>query len=204
MEASMNGANGHLPLEESNDEILDAVRRRLRLVGDDETESDPSDRALMDLHAASLRLRSAARKLSRLDNEVPDGAYLPSRDAVSRARRAIAEAVEVMPDSGEQRILRFGSLEIVPGARTAHFDQRAVHMSVKEFDLLCYLAQDPYAVWKKTDILKEVWGFLAEPKTRTVDSHASRIRRAIVKAGAAPGVFIHNYWGTGYSLLRER
>jgi DNA-binding response OmpR family regulator len=58
---------------------------------------------------------------------------------------------------------------------------------------------DPMRVFTKEQLLREVWGFRSLGRTRTLDSHASRLRR---KLGAAkPGVFVVNVWGVGYRLL---
>jgi DNA-binding response OmpR family regulator len=46
-----------------------------------------------------------------------------------------------------------------------------------------------------------VWGFVALGRTRTLDSHASRLRRKLTVAGAEDCVL--NVWGVGYRLLAE-
>ena len=44
-----------------------------------------------------------------------------------------------------------------------------------------------------------MWGYPGSARTRTVDSHASRLRR---KLRLAPGDgFVVNVWGVGYRLL---
>jgi DNA-binding response OmpR family regulator len=53
-------------------------------------------------------------------------------------------------------------------------------------------------VFTKEELLREVWGFRSQGRTRTLDSHASRLRR---KLSAAGGDFVRNVWGVGYSLL---
>jgi DNA-binding response OmpR family regulator len=49
--------------------------------------------------------------------------------------------------------------------------------------------------------LREVWGFRSLGRTRTLDSHASRLRRKLAFDGAGP--FVLNVWGVGYRLLDE-
>jgi len=46
---------------------------------------------------------------------------------------------------------------------------------------------------------REVWGFRSLGRTRTLDSHASRLRRKLARDGAGP--FVLNLWGVGYKLL---
>ena len=53
----------------------------------------------------------------------------------------------------------------------------------------------------REQLLREVWGYLSLGRTRTLDSHASRLRRKLRQAGAGPCVV--NVWGVGYRLLGE-
>ncbi|MGZ4380164.1 MAG: winged helix-turn-helix domain-containing protein [Gaiellaceae bacterium] len=47
--------------------------------------------------------------------------------------------------------------------------------------------------------LRAVWGFRSLGRTRTLDSHASRLRRKLARDGAGP--FVLNLWGVSYRLL---
>ena len=53
----------------------------------------------------------------------------------------------------------------------------------------------------KHDLLRDVWGYRSPARTRTLDSHASRLRRKLGDAGGGP--YVVNVWGVGYRLLRE-
>jgi DNA-binding response OmpR family regulator len=74
-----------------------------------------------------------------------------------------------------------------------------VALAGKEYELLLKLMSDPTRVFTKEQLLREVWGFRSLGRTRTLDSHASRLRRKL--AAAAPGSFVVNVWGVGYRLL---
>ena len=80
-------------------------------------------------------------------------------------------------------------------------DGVAVVLAGKEYELLLKLMTDPTRVFTKEQLLREVWGFRSLGRTRTLDSHASRLRRKL--AAAAPGIFVLNVWGVGYRLLAE-
>jgi DNA-binding response OmpR family regulator len=54
-------------------------------------------------------------------------------------------------------------------------------------------------VFTKEQLRREVWGFRSLGRTRTLDSHASRLRRKLAAAGA--GSVVVNVWGVGYRLL---
>ena len=101
----------------------------------------------------------------------------------------------------EQRLsgpIRVGEIVVDPGRRRVWVAGREVLLAKKEFTLLRVLAADPYRVFSKRELLGQVWGLRAPTKTRTLDSHASRLRRKLDPEGAR---FVINCWGVGYRLL---
>ena len=94
--------------------------------------------------------------------------------------------------------LRVGDIVIDPGRRRVWVAGRDVDLSNKEFSLLRVLAADPHRVFSKRELLGEIWGHRAPAKTRTLDSHASRLRRKLDPERAR---FVINCWGVGYRLL---
>ncbi|MGO9903788.1 MAG: response regulator transcription factor [Solirubrobacteraceae bacterium] len=105
---------------------------------------------------------------------------------------------------GERRAgaarIRVGPLEIDALARQAWIDGAPLVLSNKEFGLLRALASEPGRVFTREELLRGVWGYKAMGKTRTLDSHASRLRRKLAAGGAA---FVINVWGVGYCLYRD-
>jgi DNA-binding response OmpR family regulator len=97
--------------------------------------------------------------------------------------------------------LRVGDLEVDPASREVRLRGRRVELSQKEFALLRALAASPCRVFTKEELLRDVWGFRSIGKTRTLDSHASRLRRKLARAGGGP--FVVNVWGVGYRLLED-
>jgi DNA-binding response OmpR family regulator len=91
--------------------------------------------------------------------------------------------------------VRVGELEIDPVSRDVRLSGEPVGLSQKEFALLLALAAEPTRVWTKAELLRDVWGFRSLGTTRTLDSHACRLRR---KLG---GGFVVNVWGVGYRLV---
>lgn len=98
--------------------------------------------------------------------------------------------------------LRVGPLVVDRRARRATLHGQPVVLSAKEFALLDALARDPRRVVTKQELLRDVWGYLAAGRTRTVDSHASRLRRKLAACGGG-NRFVANVWGVGYRLLPE-
>ncbi|HET7443743.1 MAG TPA: response regulator transcription factor [Solirubrobacterales bacterium] len=93
---------------------------------------------------------------------------------------------------------RVGDLTIDPVRRRVTVGEREVPLAKKEFSLLRALATDPTRVFSKEELLLEVWGFRDPGRTRTLDSHASRLRR---KLDPEYGRFVVNCWGIGYRLV---
>ncbi len=98
--------------------------------------------------------------------------------------------------------IRVGSLAIDRHSRRASVGGRALDLSAKEFALLAALAKDPTRVLTKGELLRDVWGYRAAARTRTVDSHASRLRRKLAAQGGGER-WVVNVWGIGYRLLPE-
>jgi DNA-binding response OmpR family regulator len=90
-----------------------------------------------------------------------------------------------------------GDLLIDRAARRVTVGDTPVVLAAKEYELLVKLAEAPTRVYTKEELLREVWGFRSLGRTRTLDSHASRLRRKLAAAG---GDFVRNVWGVGYSL----
>ncbi len=94
--------------------------------------------------------------------------------------------------------LRVGALELDPIARQVWVRGELVDLSKKEFALLRALAGEPTRVFTREELLRGVWGFRAMGATRTLDSHAFRLRRKLNRAGDR---FVVNVWGVGYRLV---
>jgi DNA-binding response OmpR family regulator len=114
-------------------------------------------------------------------------------ELVARVRALLRRAVG-RPARGT---LRVGELTIDPITRAVRLRGRPVQLSAKEFSLLHALAVEPTRVYSKPDLLRDVWGYLAMGATRTVDSHACRLRKKLA-GGTRP--YVVNVRGVGYRL----
>ena len=97
----------------------------------------------------------------------------------------------------ERERIGVGDLVIDRAARRVTVAGVPVVLAAKEYELLVKLAGEPSRVFTKEQLLREVWGFRSLGRTRTLDSHASRLRRKLAAAG---GDFVRNVWGVGYAL----
>jgi DNA-binding response OmpR family regulator len=114
-------------------------------------------------------------------------------ELLARIRAVLRRAA---PPQSER--IAVGDLLIDRAARRVTVGGAPVALAAKEYELLVKLACAPSRVFTKEQLLREVWGFRSLGRTRTLDSHASRLRRKLAAAG---GDFVRNVWGVGYSLV---
>lgn len=120
----------------------------------------------------------------------------PARYLELRARlRALLRRIESNPQVGP---LKIGPLTIDAHAYTASLHGNRLELRRMEFNLLLHLAADPQRVFRKHELLQAVWGYRSSGATRTLDSHASRLRRKLSAAGER---WVINEWGVGYRLI---
>lgn len=156
------------------------------------------------------------RRLSRIEAAVGQVAlngdalaWATVRDRVAEAVGVLGAAVECVPDAPladpleGPEVRMIGELRIDIARRDVSFAGTAVQLSKLEYELLATLAEEPTRVHSKAELLERVWGFRSSPRTRTVDSHASRLRLRLAGAGASPQTWVVNEWGVGYALMRE-
>jgi DNA-binding response OmpR family regulator len=94
--------------------------------------------------------------------------------------------------------LRAGALELDALSRRVWVGGVPVDLSKKEYALLRALIAEPTRVFTREELLCGVWGFPSLAPTRTLDSHASRLRKKLSVGGYA---FVINVWGVGYRLI---
>jgi DNA-binding response OmpR family regulator len=120
----------------------------------------------------------------------------PLRYLELRARmRALLRRVERMGVPAHR--VAVGPLEIDMDGHGVSLHGLPVDLRRLEFELLVHLAGDPERVFGKQELLRTVWGYRSSGSTRTVDSHASRLRRKLQERG---GRWVINVWGVGYRL----
>lgn len=166
------------------------------------------------------RVRSADGLASRIDPQLPvivlsgrtgeadrvrgfaRGAddYVPKPFSYSELLGRIRSLLRRAAGRRQRGLMRIGDLTIDPVTRAVRLAGDPVYLSAKEFALLQALAADPTRVYAKTDLLRDVWGYIAMGNTRTLDAHACRLRK---KLSAAPRPFVVNVRGVGYKLTEE-
>ena len=95
--------------------------------------------------------------------------------------------------------LKLGAYEINQQDREIRLNGKAVELTQKEYELACYLFQNPARLLSRVHLLEAIWGLQAEIDTRTVDTHVSRLRRKL-KIVPENGWEIISIYGYGYRM----
>jgi len=102
----------------------------------------------------------------------------------------------------DRQVIRHGELAVNTLSREVTVGGIRLDLSAKEYQLLTTLAAEPERVFTKKELLETVWGFRSQGRTRTLDSHASRLRQKL--RAHSDAAWIANEWGVGYRLCRPR
>ena len=89
-----------------------------------------------------------------------------------------------------------GHLSINTEKHEVRVDGIPVVLTLKEYDMLCKLIDNPDVVFTRERLLEEIWGYEAEVETRTIDVHVRTLRQ---KLGVASDV-VETVRGVGYRL----
>lgn len=103
----------------------------------------------------------------------------------------------------KNRVIEAGALVIGIDSRTVTVNGKAVEMSLKEFELLKLLAENPGRVFSRDMLLEKIWGYEYMGETRTVDVHIRHIRRKIEADDGNPE-YIKTVRGFGYKFREEK
>src|SRR4051794_14376999 len=98
------------------------------------------------------------------------------------------------------RVIRVGEIAIDTLARTVHVAGTPVALATKEYALLVKLAGEPTKVFTKGELLREIWGCRTVGVSRTLDSHACKLRTKLRGASSSGERWVENVWGVGYRL----
>lgn len=101
--------------------------------------------------------------------------------------------------AAEQQSLTFGRLAIDPARREVMLSGQIVSLTALEFDLLYCLASKPGHVWRRAELLQEVWDYEYVGDQRVVDVHIGQIRRKIELDANQPSL-IQTVRGVGYKF----
>lgn len=135
----------------------------------------------------------------------PDEGWLQVEEAARLARRALAAAVSAVPAhpaTPPASELCVGELRVDPVSRRQWYGEAEFELTPLHHRLLVVMAADPFRVFGKDELLAEVWCRRSGDGANAVKMSVSRVRRALVGAGAPRGRFMLSRHGVGWALTR--
>jgi DNA-binding response OmpR family regulator len=119
------------------------------------------------------------------------------RELAVRVRNLLRRAANPYTDGGGA--LQFDDVEIDAETREVRKSGERLKLTLKEFDLLWFLAAHPRRVYSRDQLMDEIWGYRSELDTGTVTVHVRRLREKIEDDPARPR-HLETVWGVGYRL----
>jgi DNA-binding response OmpR family regulator len=180
------------------------------------------DLLLADVNGETLSLIDAVREAdglaSRIDPDTPMLVLTARAEELARVRYLERGSDDVLAKpysytelrarvrallrrngrSARGRVLRLGALEIDLAAREVWIGGERVELTAKEYELLRCLAAEPTRVFTRAELLRDVWGYPPGSRSRTVDSHAARLRQKLHRPDGQR--LVVNVWSVGWRL----
>ncbi len=116
------------------------------------------------------------------------------RELATRVKTVLRRANATVPPA---ELIELGGLTLNALTRGVHRNGRLLQLTVKEFDLLWFLASNPNRVFSRDQLMDRVWGYKAAFDTATVTVHIRRLREKIERDPSRPQL-LETIWGIGY------
>lgn len=124
------------------------------------------------------------------------------REVVLRVKAVLRRTNSSQLDSSVQanNLIVFPHLTIDLDAYRVTSGGQEIQLTPKEYELLVFLAKTPDKVYKREELLKEVWQYEFFGDLRTVDTHVKRLREKLSSVSKDAAKMIVTVWGIGYKL----
>lgn len=99
----------------------------------------------------------------------------------------------------EKQYLVFDKLVIYPERREVKLNNEVIPLTALEFDILHFLASHPGRVWRRAELIQEIWDYEYVGDQRVVDVHIGQIRKKI-ESNPDQKTLIHTIRGVGYKF----
>ena len=121
------------------------------------------------------------------------------RELVLRVRNILRRIEKSSTDS----ILTLGDLEINYNSRIAMVNGKQLDLTVKSFELLWLLANNPERVFSKTELYEKIWKDEYVEDANTLNVHVHSLRRILMKHSTEKTPNIKTVWGLGYKMEKQ-
>ncbi len=124
------------------------------------------------------------------------------RELIARVQSQLRRFTELSTNQDKKEVLTFNGLTIDVTAYTVSLNGNIIPFSVKEFEILHYLASNPNQALSREKIFDEIWGYNEFGDINTVTVHIRKIREKIETDPSRPK-YIETVWGVGYKFKGE-
>ena len=121
------------------------------------------------------------------------------RELVLRVRNILRRIEKNSTDS----ISMLGDLEINYNSRIARVNGKQLDLTVKSFELLWLLANNPERVFSKTELYEKIWKDEYVEDANTLNVHVHSLRRILMKHSTEKTPNIKTVWGLGYKMEKQ-
>ena len=121
------------------------------------------------------------------------------RELVLRVRNILRRIEKNSTDS----ISMLGDLEINYNSRIAKINGKQLDLTVKSFELLWLLANNPERVFSKTELYEKIWQDEYVEDANTLNVHVHSLRRILMKHSTEKTPNIKTVWGLGYKMEKQ-
>ncbi len=118
-------------------------------------------------------------------------------ELVARVRALLRRIEQLRSAPAPTTDLRFGPFVLDTLRRELRRGELAVTLTLREFDLLHFLARSPGRAYSRGELLQHVWGAGFDGYEHTVNSHINRLRAKIEDDPREPRRIV-TVWGLGY------
>ena len=128
-----------------------------------------------------------------LDSGADD--YIPKPFRMMELMSRIRALMRRSQDTGAQEY-RLGCLYVSPARHLVTVNNEPVTLTLKEYEVLCFLLKNSGTVLTRTQLLNQVWGYEFDGESRTVDVHIRTLRQKLKEAGE----YVETIRGVGYRI----
>ena len=124
------------------------------------------------------------------------------RELVARVKAILRRARQAPSAAADDTVMSYGDLSINPAKREVRLRGELIPLRAKEYDLLVELARRPGVVFRREQLLRDVWGYDFFGDSGTIDVHVRRLRAKLNDDSSNPR-YIETVWGVGYRLKEQ-
>ena len=118
-------------------------------------------------------------------------------ELVARVRALLRRIEQLRIAPAAPKDLRFGAFRLDTARRELTRGGAVIPLTLREFDLLHFLALHPGRTFGRGELLQRVWGAAFDGYEHTVNSHINRLRGKLEDNPGNPRAIV-TVWGVGY------